>query len=171
MVILDKSKPISLILKIKLLKIQKSEICTLHIYYSLKLKLDRYTTHSKIESTSFMFNNIFCEMKGKKVIDWGGPGGNWGTVLISSWKCNFSIYLDIQVYYLDIQPITTLLCLLLVLWVGSFYSFTFLCYNHSPEKWRFWHSKHKASPSFGPTRMVLGTFWRGMKCGSIIIHK
>ena len=22
-----------------------------------------------------MFNNIFCEMKGKKVVHWGGPGG------------------------------------------------------------------------------------------------
>ena len=40
-------------------------------------------------------------MKGKKVIHWGGPGGN---VQISSWKCNFNIYLDIQ-------EITTLLCL------------------------------------------------------------
>ena len=44
-----------------------------------------------------MFNNIFCEMKGKKVIHWGGgAGGNGGTILITSWKCNFSIYLDIQ---------------------------------------------------------------------------
>ena len=33
-VILDESKPISLILKINWLKIQKSEICTLHVYYS-----------------------------------------------------------------------------------------------------------------------------------------
>ena len=47
-VILDQSQPISLILKIKS-KIQKSEICTLHVYYSLKRKLDKYTTHSKIE--------------------------------------------------------------------------------------------------------------------------
>ena len=70
----------------------------------------------KSNSTSFMFNNIFCEVKGKKVIHWGGQG-NWGTVLITSWKCNFSIYLHIQVYYLDIQAITTLLCLLLVLYV------------------------------------------------------
>ena len=79
-----------------------------------------------------MFNNIFCEMKGKKGIQWGvGPGG---TVQISSWKCNFSIYLDIQ-------AITTLLCLLSVLYVliqsihlffYSFYSFIF-----SPEKWHF----------------------------------
>ena len=29
-------------------------------------------------STSFMLNNIFCEMKGKKVVHWGG--GNGGTV-------------------------------------------------------------------------------------------
>ena len=28
---------------------------------------------------SFMFDNIFCEMKGKKVIHWGGPRGEWGT--------------------------------------------------------------------------------------------
>ena len=35
-------------------------------------------------------------MKGKKVIHWGGAGVNGGTVLITSWKCNFSIYLDIQ---------------------------------------------------------------------------
>ena len=59
----------------------------------------------KSNSKSFMFNNIFCEVKGKKVIQWGGLGG---TVLITSWKCNFSIYLDIQVYYLGIQAITTL---------------------------------------------------------------
>ena len=47
----------------------------------------------KSNSTSFMFNDIFCEMKGKKVIHcwWNG-----GPVLISSWRCNFSIYLDIQ---------------------------------------------------------------------------
>ena len=34
MVILVQSKPISLIMKIKQLKIRKSEICTLHVYYS-----------------------------------------------------------------------------------------------------------------------------------------
>ena len=66
----------------------------------------------KSNSTSFMFINIFCEIRVKKVIHWGGNGG---PVLISSWRCNFSIYLDIQVYYLDIQAITTLLCLILVL--------------------------------------------------------
>ena len=50
----------------------------------------------KLNSTSFMFNNIFCERKGKKVIHWWGAVGNGGPVLITSWKCNFSIYLDIQ---------------------------------------------------------------------------
>ena len=74
-------------------------------------------------STSFMFNKIFCEMKGKKVIHWGGGGawGNGGTVQIASWKCNFSIYLDIP-------AITTLLYLLLVIYVlvPSIYSFFYL---------------------------------------------
>ena len=55
-------------------------------------------------------------MKGKKVIDWGGPGG-MGNYPNSSWKCNFAIYLDIQVYCLDIQATTTLSCPLLVLYV------------------------------------------------------
>ena len=58
-----------------------------------------------------MFYNIFSEIKGKKVIHWRKTGG---TVLIS-WKSNYSIYLNIQVYYLDIQAITTLLRALLVL--------------------------------------------------------
>ena len=56
-------------------------------------------------------------MEGKKVIHWGGLGGMGGPVLISSWKCNFSIYLDIKVYFLDIQAITRLLCLIWVLYV------------------------------------------------------
>ena len=44
-----------------------------------------------------------------KKLSTGGARGNGGTVLISSCKCNFCLYLDIQVYYLDIQAITTLL--------------------------------------------------------------
>ena len=51
----------------------------------------------KSNSTSFMFNKIFCEMKVKKVIHWGGGGaGGMGiTVQIASWKCHFGIHLDI----------------------------------------------------------------------------
>ena len=64
----------------------------------------------KSNSTSFIINNIFCEMEGKRVIHWWGPGGNRGTVQIAYWKCNFRIYLD-----MDIQAITALLCILLVL--------------------------------------------------------
>ena len=58
-------------------------------------------------------------MKGKKVIHWGGTWGNGGTVQIASWKCYFSIYLDIQ-------AITTLLCLPLFFYVlvPSIYSIT-----------------------------------------------
>ena len=40
----------------------------------------------KSNSTTFMFNNIFCEMDIKKVIYWGLlEWGIGGTVLISSW--------------------------------------------------------------------------------------
>ena len=45
----------------------------------------------KSNSTSFIFNNIFCEMNIKKVIHLGGAVENGGTVLISSGKCNCSI--------------------------------------------------------------------------------
>ena len=68
----------------------------------------------KLNSTSFMFNNIFCEVNSKLSTE-GGPGG---TILISSWKCIFGIHLDIR-------AITTLY---------AFYSIIFLSYNHSPEK-------------------------------------
>ena len=97
-------------------------------------------------------------MKGKKAVHFGGPGGNGGTVLISSWKSNFSIYLDIQVHYLDIQA-KPLLCLLLVLYVlapsihSMFYVTTALLKSEV-----FRHSKAYGSPSFGPTRMGLGSF-------------
>ena len=69
----------------------------------------------KLSSTSFMFYNIFCEINIKKVIHCGEAMENGGTILISSLKCSYTIYLDIQVYYMDIQAILTLLCLLLVL--------------------------------------------------------
>ena len=82
----------------------------------------------------------------KKVIHWwgwnGDAGGNVGTVLISSWKCNYSIFLDIQVYYLDIQAIFTLLYLQLVLDVlvpsidSFFYNTTTLLKSDV-----LWHSK------------------------------
>ena len=123
----------------------------------IKWKLDKYTTHYKSNSTSFMLNNIFCEMNGKKVIHWGCLGGNGGTVLISSWKCNFTICLDIQVYYLDIQAITTLLCLLLVLYVfvPSIHSFFYVTTALLKSDF-FRRSKDYSSQSFGPTRMGLG---------------
>ena len=89
----------------------------------------------KSKSTSFMFNKNFCEMKGKKGIHWTRGGwGNGGAVQIASWKCNFSIYLDIQVYYLDIKEITTLLGLL---W---FFMRCFLLFIHvstlQPLSWK-----------------------------------
>ena len=61
-VILDQSKPISLFLKNKKSKIQKSKIYKLNVYYH---KTGTYTSKQNIlksNSTSFMVNNIFCEM-------------------------------------------------------------------------------------------------------------
>ena len=80
--------------------------------------------------------------------------GNEGTVLISSWKCNYSIYLDIKVYYKDIQAISALLCFLFVLY--SFYSFIFLYYNCSPEKWFFPVLKSLLLPQFSSYRYRTG---------------
>ena len=70
MVILDQSKPISLYLKIKKLKIENC------MFIILK-NGNKTSTQPKLISnfTSFMFNKKNCEMKGKNVIYWGGPGG------------------------------------------------------------------------------------------------
>ena len=68
-----------------------------------------------------------------------GARGNgvWGTIQISSWKCNYRIYLDIQVYYMDIQPISTLLCLL-GCWCASINFSIIHVIKNAPEKWHFW---------------------------------
>ena len=75
MVIWDQSKPISLILKIKNSKIQKSEICAFHVIIHENGNKTRIKLIRKTKSTSFIFNNPFCEMKGKNVINWGGGLG------------------------------------------------------------------------------------------------
>ena len=126
-----------------------------------------------------MFNNSFCEIKGKKVIHWGVGGGRGigGTMLISSWKCNFSnfldiqvYFLDIQVYFLDIQAITALLCLLLALYVlGPFIHSIFYITTALLKSDIFRHSKDYFSQSFGLTKIGLGSFWKGMKWVSKII--
>ena len=93
----------------------------------------------------------FVRSRAKKLSTGGGCWGNGGTVLISSWKCNFSIYLDIQ-------AITTLLCHLLVHYVlvpsipSTFYVTTALLKSDV-----FRHLKAIFSPSFGPTEMALGS--------------
>ena len=70
----------------------------------------------------------------KKLSTGRGGWGNGGAVQIASWKCNFSIHLDIQVYYLDIKAITTLLGLLL------FFMRCFLLFIHistlQPLSWK-----------------------------------
>ena len=66
MVILDQSKPISLKFVHSTFIIHKNGTKT-NIQPILKSN-----------STSLVFNNIFCEMKGKKVIHWGGGLGGMG---------------------------------------------------------------------------------------------
>ena len=93
---------------------------------------------------------------GRKIPE--GGGGNVGTILIPSWKSNFIIYLDIQIYYLHIQTITTLLCLLLVLYVlvPSIHSFFYLTITLLKSN-VLWHSKAYTSHSFKPTGIGLGS--------------
>ena len=50
-----------------------------------------------------MFNNIFCEMKGKKVIHWGGGGGGWG-----EWGNHPNFVLEVSFQYLLGHPIILL---------------------------------------------------------------
>ena len=78
MVIWDQSKPISLYLKIKILKIQKSKICHCTIIIHKNGNKTSIQPILKSNSVSFILNNIFCEMNIKKVIHWGGGGGSYG---------------------------------------------------------------------------------------------
>ena len=104
----------------------------------------------------------------KKLLS-GESGRNRGTVLISSWKCNYSIYLDIQVYYMDIQAICKHLCLLSILDVlvpsidSFFYNTTALLKINV-----FRHSKAYSSTSFGPTTMGIGMKWVSKKDSAYI---
>ena len=70
-IILDQSKPISLYLKKKKSKFKNPK----YVNYTFIIHKNRNKTSIqpilKSNSTSFMFNKKFCEMKGKKVIHLG----------------------------------------------------------------------------------------------------
>ena len=128
-VILDQSKPISLILKIEKIKIKKSKICKLNVYYIIHTNGNK----TSIQPILYRILHLLCSIRffvrwiSKSYPHWEGglPRVNEEAVLISSWKCNYIIYLDIQ-------AISTLLCFLLI---PFFYN---TCYkNCSPEKLRF----------------------------------
>ena len=95
----------------ELVKIAKGEV----------LEFSGPTCISKGYSSSILYVNVVLEKF-------------QGTVLITSWKCNFSIFLDIQVYYLDIQAITTLYAFYWLFMCCFLLFVIFLPYNHSPEK-------------------------------------
>ena len=71
--ILDQSKPISLFENEKF-KNPKFLNCMFIIHKNRNKT--RVQPILKSNSTSFMFNNIFCGMKGEKVIHWGGWGNH-----------------------------------------------------------------------------------------------
>ena len=76
MVILDQSKQISLYLKLKKFKNSKFVNHTFIIHKNgTKTSIQPIL---KLNSTSFMFSNILCEMKDKKVSHWGGGLGGMG---------------------------------------------------------------------------------------------
>ena len=87
-----------------------------------------------------------------------------GTVLISYWKRNYSIYLDFPDVLLGYPSNICPLCLLLVLHMLVPSIDSFLYHKTTLLKsYVFFHSRDYSSQSFGPTRMGLGSFWRGMK--------
>ena len=72
-------------------------------------------------------------MKGKKVIHLGGNRGNHPNFFLEV----YSIYLDIQVYYLDTQAISTLYAFYWFLMCNHWFFYN-TCYTKcSPEKWCF----------------------------------
>ena len=74
MVILDKSKPIYLNFKRKKNQNFKNPKFVHNTFIIHKNGKTNIQPIIKSNSTSFMFNNIFCEMKGEKVIHWRGLG-------------------------------------------------------------------------------------------------
>ena len=91
------------------------------------------------------------DLKGKKVIHWGGPGGmgELSKLLLGS----------------VILVFTTLLCLLLVLYVlvSSIHYFFYLT-TALLKSDVFRHSNSLSSHSFQPTGIELGSLWRGNRC-------
>ena len=95
MVILDQSKPISLYLKIKNQKFKNQKFVNCTFIIHINENKQSIQPILKSNTTSFIFNKCFCEMKGKKYLlerAWG----NGGTVQIASRKCYFGIYISKQ---------------------------------------------------------------------------
>ena len=99
----------------------------------------------------------------KKVIRCGESRGE--TILISSWKCNYSIYLDIQVHYMDIskqyphfKPSIGSWCVIINL------SIIHVIYTALLKSDVFRHSKAYSSHSFQSTGIKRGSLWRGNLC-------
>ena len=111
-----------------------------------------------------MSNNIFHEMNIKKSYPLGvGGWKKWRkhlNFLLELWLHSFGYPGVLLGYSSNIHP----LCIRWVLDVLVPSNDLFL-YNTTTllKSDVFWHSKDYSSQSFGPTRMGLGSFWRGLK--------
>ena len=78
-VILDQSKAISLIFE--KINLNSKNPKFVHSTFIIHKNENKTSIQSILKSnfTSFMFNNIFCEMEGKKSYPLGGAWWEWGT--------------------------------------------------------------------------------------------
>ena len=84
---MDQRKPISLIFKIKKIQFKNPNFVNCMFIICKNGNTTSIEPILKSNSTSFIFNNIFCEKTTKKLTLWGRRDGR--TIQISSWKCNY----------------------------------------------------------------------------------
>ena len=119
-------------------KIKNSEIQNWFISYLLFIK----TEIRQVNDPFYLILHILCSIiffvRWLKKLSTGKGIGKWGTILISSWKCNYQYLLDIQVYYLDIQAISLLVCILLNdnLFFMCNYTFFYNTCLYKPLSWK-----------------------------------
>ena len=143
--ILHQSKPILLYLKIKNPKFKNTKFVIEHLLFIKKLNKRSTQPILKSNSMSFMFNNIFCEIKGKKVIHSGGRGRiNETSKFLLGMEFQYLLGYPRNNY--TFMPYIGSLC------VGFFYWLFFLSYNCSPEKWHFRSLKSLLLPQFSTYR-------------------
>ena len=102
MLILDQSKTISLYLKIKNKKVKNPKFVNCAFIINKNGNKAGILPILLSNSTSFIFNNIFCGMKGKNVLYWMGGQGEWepskfrlgSVILVYSWISKYITWIS-----------------------------------------------------------------------------